>query len=76
MAVPEVGPALTGIKEKKEESPAPEATWIGLNMFEHLLGGFSHLFIYLCVVWFSKTLLIFTCNMIKDVIDSTCTSYH
>lgn len=60
MAVPEVGPAPTEIKEGKEESPAPKATWIRLNMFEHLLGGFFHLFIYLFiylyVAWVSKIL--------------------
>lgn len=60
MAVPEVGPAPTEIKEGKEESPAPKATWIRLNMFEHLLGGFFYLFIYLfiylCVAWVSKIL--------------------
>lgn len=49
MAVPEVDPAPTEIKEGKEESPAPKATWIRLNMFEHLLGGFFYLFTYLFI---------------------------
>ena len=60
MAVPEADPAPTGIKEGKEESPVPKATWIRLNMFEHLLAGFFHLFIYifiyLYVAWVSKIL--------------------
>ena len=47
MAVPEADPAPTGIKEGKEESPVPKATWIRLNMFERLLAGFFHLFIYM-----------------------------
>lgn len=49
MAVPEVDPAPTEIKEGKEESPPPKAIWIRLNMFEHLLGGFFHLFTYLFI---------------------------